>query len=78
MICSQIISYIVICLIIFVMYPKYSLEKTNIIGNILSIILLYYLCKNGYKSMAWAFVLLPLIIVLFNANSFNKIASSYK
>lgn len=77
MICPQIITYVVICLIIFVMYPKYSLTPLNTVGNIFSIILLYYLCKNGYKRIAWAFVIIPLVFAFLNRKTFDKIATSY-
>jgi len=77
MFCPQIITYILICFIVFIMYPKYSLTTLNVIGNVFSIVLLYYLCKKGYKLVAWAFVIIPVILAILNRKTFDKIASSY-
>lgn len=77
MICPQIITYILICFIVFIMYPKYSLTIINVIGNIFSILLLYYLCKKGYKLLAWAFVIIPLVLVILNRKTFDTIARSF-
>jgi len=77
MVCPQIITYILICFIVFIMYPKYSLTTTNMIGNVFSIVLLYYLCKKGYKLIAWAFVMIPVILAILNRKTFDKIARSY-
>ena len=78
MICSQIITYILIVFIVFVMYPKYSLTPLNMVGNVFSIVLLYYLCKKGYKLIAWGFVIIPVILVILNRKTFDTIARSYK
>jgi hypothetical protein len=55
------------------MYPKYSLATSNIIGNILYVILLYYLCKKGYKKIAWVLALIPVAFVVFKRKEFDKI-----
>ena len=78
MVCSQIITYILICFIVFIMYPKYSLTPINMVGNVFSIVLLYYLCKKGYKLVAWGFVIIPVILVILNRKTFDTIARSYK
>ena len=78
MVCSQIITYILICFIVFIMYPKYSLTPINVVGNVFSIVLLYYLCKKGYKLVAWGFVIIPVILVILNRKTFDTIARSYK
>ena len=77
MVCSPIVSYIIICVIVFLMYPEYSLTTLNMIGNVFSIVLLYYLCKKGYKLVAWAFVIIPVILAILNRKTFDKIARSY-
>ena len=77
MICPQIITYILICFIVFIIYPKYSLTIINVIGNVFSILLLYYLCKKGYKLLAWAFVIIPVVLVILNRKIFDTIARSY-
>lgn len=77
MICPQIITYILICFIVFIIYPKYSLTIINVIGNVFSILLLYYLCKKGYKLLAWAFVIIPVVLVILNRKTFDTIARSY-
>jgi len=78
MVCSQIITYILICFIVFIMYPKYSLTPLNMVGNVFSIVLLYYLCKKGYKLVAWGFVIIPVILAILNRKTFDTIARSYK
>ena len=77
MICPQIITYILICFIVFIIYPKYSLTIINVIGNVFYILLLYYLCKKGYKLLAWAFVIIPVVLVILNRKTFDTIARSY-
>jgi hypothetical protein len=37
---------------------------------------LYYLCKIGWKRLAWAIVLIPLVIVLITREEFDKFARS--
>ena len=59
------------------MYPKYSLTPINVVGNVFSIVLLYYLCKKGYKLVAWGFVIIPVILVILNRKTFDTIARSY-
>lgn len=76
-ICPPIVTYVIICVIVFLMYPKYSLATSNIIGNIFYIILLYYLCKKGYKNIAWALALIPVAFVVFYRKNFNKIVGLY-
>jgi amino acid transporter len=79
MFCSPLIAYILICIALFIPYPRYSLTPINIIGNIVTIILLYYLCSVGRKRLAWAFVIIPLIfIAIAGRHSFNNLARSYE
>lgn len=77
MLCPQIITYILICFIVFIMYPKYSLTPLNMVGNVFYIVLLYYLCKKGYKLVAWGFVIIPAVFGILNRKEFDKIARSY-
>ena len=78
MICGPLIAYVLICLAIFIPYPRYSLAPLNIIGNTLTLIILYYLCSIGWKRTAWAFVIIPLLIVLFVRRTFNDYARSFE
>lgn len=77
--CSPLIAYVLLCIAFYIPYPKYSLSTINIIGNLVTIGLLYYLCKIGSKRLAWAFVSVPLLfIAIFMRSYFDKIARSYK
>jgi hypothetical protein len=79
MFCSPLIAYILICIALFIPYPRYSLTPINIIGNIVSFILLYYLCTVGRKRFAWAFVIIPLIFIAIAARRpFDNLARSYE
>jgi nicotinamide riboside transporter PnuC len=79
MFCSPLIAYILICIALFIPYPRYSLTPINIIGNIVSFILLYYLCSVGRKRFAWAFVIIPLIFIAIAARRpFDNLARSYE
>lgn len=62
---------------VYNVYPKYSLTTPNILGNVFSIVLLYYLCKKGYKLIAWGFVIIPVILAILNRKTFDTIARSY-
>jgi hypothetical protein len=49
------------------------------IGNVVTVGLLYYLCKIGWKRVAWAIVVIPLLFILiFARGTFDQIARSYK
>jgi hypothetical protein len=77
--CSPLIAYVLICLAFYVAYPKYSLDTVNMIGNVVTVGLLYYLCKIGWKRVAWAIVVIPLLFILiFARGTFDQIARSYK
>lgn len=78
MFCGPLIAYVLICLAIFIPYPKYSLAPLNIIGNIVTVVLLYYLCSIGWKRTAWAITIVPLLLVLLDRRSFNDYARSYE
>jgi hypothetical protein len=78
MFCGPLIAYVLICLAIFIPYPKYSLAPLNIIGNIVTVVLLYYLCSIGWKRTAWAITIAPLLLVLLVRRSFNDYARSYE
>jgi hypothetical protein len=79
MFCGPLIAYFLICLAIFIPYPKYSLAPLNIIGNTVTLVLLYYLCSIGWKRTAWAIVIIPLIfVVVFLRRYFNDYARSYE
>jgi hypothetical protein len=78
MFCGPLIAYILICLAIFIPYPKYSLAPLNIIGNIVTLVLLYYLCSIGWKRTAWAITIVPLLLVLLVRRSFNDYMRSYE
>jgi len=78
MFCGPLIAYVLICLAIFIPYPKYSLAPLNIIGNIVTVVLLYYLCSIGWKRTAWAITIVPLLLVLLIRRSFNDYARSYE
>jgi len=76
--CSPLIAYVLICIAFYIAYPKYSLHPVNMIGNVVTVGLLYYLCKIGWKRVAWAIVVIPLLFVLIFARGiFDQIASSY-
>jgi len=78
MVCSPLIGYILICLTFFIPYPRYSLTLINIIGNTLMGILLYYLCSIGLKRVAWAIVIIPLLLAITMRRSFDNLARSYE
>jgi hypothetical protein len=78
MYCSPLIAYILICIAIFIPYPRYSLAPANIIGNTATVIVLYYLCSIGWKRVAWAITVVPLLLVLLVRRSFNDYARSYE
>jgi len=79
MYCAPVVAYLLICLAIFIPYPKYSLTPFNIIGNLLQCLLLYYLCSIGWKRTAWAIVIIPLVfMVVFFRRSFNNYARSFE
>jgi hypothetical protein len=49
------------------------------IGNLIQIILLYYLCSIGWKRTAWAIVIIPLVfVIVFFRRSFNNYARSFE
>lgn len=76
--CSPLIAYVLICLAFYIPYPKYSLTTVNIIGNLVSVGLLYYLCKIGWKRVAWGLVVIPLLfVVFFTRHAFDKYARSF-
>jgi len=77
--CSPLIAYVLLCIAFYIPYPKYSLTTVNIIGNLITVGVLYYLCKIGWKRVAWGFVVIPLLfIAIFMRNSFDKFARSYQ
>jgi len=78
MFCSPLIGYILICLALFIPYPRYSLLPLNLIGNIVICFLLYYLCTIGWKRLAWAIVIIPLLLAVFSRNYFDKYARSFE
>ena len=78
MFCGPLIAYFLLCLAIFIPYPKYSLAPLNIIGNTVTLVLLYYLCSIGWKRTAWAITIVPLLLVLLVRRSFNDYARSYQ
>lgn len=79
MFCYPLIAYILLCLAIFIPYPRYSLTPLNMIGNIVTVIVLYYLCSTGWKRTAWAIVIIPpIIIVFFLRDFFNDYARSFE
>lgn len=77
--CSPLIAYVLICIAFYIPYPKYSLSPLNTIGNIVIGSLLFYLCKIGWKRVAWAIVVIPLLFVaFFTRHAFNKLARSFE
>ena len=78
MVCSPLIGYILICLAFFVPYPRYSLLPVNLVGNIVISVLLYYLCKIGWKRTAWAIVIIPLLLAIYSRKYFDKYARSFE
>ena len=79
MYCYPLIAYILLCLAIFIPYPRYSLTPLNMIGNIVTVIVLYYLCNIGWKRTAWAIVIIPpVIIIFFLRDFFNDYARSFE
>jgi hypothetical protein len=79
MFCPPLIAYILLCLAVFIKYPRYSLTSLNIIGNLFQCLLLYYLCKIGWKRTAWAIVIIPLFfMVFFFRKNFHDYASSFE
>jgi hypothetical protein len=76
MFCSPLLTFFILCLAFFIPYPKMSISPINLIFNILQGFLLYYLCKIGWVRLAWAIVLIPLIIVLLTREEFDKFARS--
>lgn len=78
MFCGPLIAYILLCLAFFIPYPRYSLTPLNIIGNTVTVIVLYYLCSVGWKRTAWAIVIIPLLFVLFFRRFFNNYARSFE
>jgi|LauGreSBDMM110SN_4_FD.fasta_scaffold84358_2 hypothetical protein len=78
MLTSPIIAYILICLALFIPYPKYSLLPLNLIGNIVIGVLLYYLSTIGWKRIAWAIVVIPLLLAVFSRSYFDKYARSFE
>ena len=77
MTCGPLIGFILICLTLIIPYPRYSLLPVNIIGDIVIGVLLYYLCRIGWKRVAWAIVILPLFIAILMRSSLDKLARSY-
>ena len=78
MFCSPLIGYILICLALFIPYPRYSLLPLNVIVNIVIGVLLYYLCNIGWKRVAWAIVVIPLLLALFSRSYFDKYVRSFE
>jgi len=78
MVCSPLIGYILICLAFCVPYPRYSLLPLNLVGNIVIGGLLYYLCKIGWKRIAWAIVVIPLLLAIYSRKYFDKYARSFE
>jgi hypothetical protein len=76
MFCSPLIAFFMLCIAFYIPYPKMSTTPISIIFNILQGLLLYYLCKIGWKRLAWAIVLIPLVIVLITREEFDKFARS--
>jgi len=56
----------------------YSLTPINLIGNIVIGFLLYYLCSVGRKRIAWAIVVVPLLLAVFSRSHFDKYARSFE
>jgi hypothetical protein len=48
------------------------------IGNLIVIILLYYLCSIGWKRTAWGIVLIPVIFTVMFFRDFNDYARSFE
>ena len=67
-----------ICLALFIPYPRYSLLPLNVIVNIVIGVLLYYLCNIGWKRVAWAIVVIPLLLALFSRSYFDKYVRSFE
>jgi hypothetical protein len=78
MFCYPLITYVLICLVVFIQYPRYSLTSLNMIGNLIQIILLYYLCSIGWKRTAWGIVLIPVIVTVMFFRDFNDYARSFE
>jgi hypothetical protein len=77
MTCGPLIGFILICLTLIIPYPRYSFLPVNIVGDIVIGVLLYYLCRIGWKRVAWAIVVIPLLIAILMRNSLDKLARSY-
>ena len=76
--CSPLIAYILLCIAFYIPYPKLSLDPVNVIGNLVTLGLLYYLCKIGWKRIAWAIVVVPLLfVVFFVRRAFDQYARSF-
>ena len=79
MVCGPLIAYVLLCLAFFIPYPRYSLTPLNIVGNTLTVIVLYYLCSIGWKRTAWAIVIIPLLFfAIFFRRFFNDYARSFE
>jgi hypothetical protein len=77
--CSPLIAYVLVCIAFYIPYPKYSLTTINMIGNLITVVVLYYLCKIGWKRLAWGIVVTPLLfITIFMRKSFDQIARSFE
>lgn len=76
MFCSPLLTFFILCIAFFIPYPKASISPMSLIFNILEGFLLYYLCKIGWVRLAWAIVLIPLIIILLSRAEFDKFARS--
>lgn len=77
--CSPLIAYVLICIALYIPYPKYSLTTVNVIGNLVTGSLLYYLCKIGWKRVAWAIVVIPLLVIaFFTRRYFDNLARSFE
>jgi len=55
---------------------NYSISNLiyNVIWNLLTILLVYYLCSIGYITLSWFIVIFPLIIVFFVVMAFLLVA----
>ena len=79
MFCGPLIAYLLICLAFLIPYPRYSLTSLNIVGNTVTLVLLYYLCSIGWKRTAWAIVIIPLLfVIVFFRRFFNNYALSFE
>jgi len=77
MICTPLIAHILLIIAFYIPYPKLSLDPVNVIGDVVTIGLLYYFCKIGLKQVAWAIILIPLAIVFFKRDTFDQYARSF-